>query len=432
MKKEEIKKIFENKAGLIRLFKILHGNYRKNNGEFGISINLTRFTDENELNQIGEFLGLSEYDLAKRKTIKVIDIFTEWNQNRYGQLMTIEQAIEANVGKLKTKDEIFLEKEKEREKLLDILKVHLGSMSCYFSQDNQVNLLKLKRSIGLDKLIVSLKNVKIVFDNLPTEPTIIPFYANKWFHNPHCLDEKEVTGTIMYMLFRNFDSIIEDKSLEKMQWISTAEFKNELLINFNFIRDNVSRFTMLNGLSAIDNKGNQVQSFVEQIKIGIPWAITVKQLLLLKSISPLYVKEVLVIENNGVFDILTSMYPQFPMVLTSGQFNYADWLVLEKIVCSGCKIVYTSDLDTAGVGMAQNILNRFPGKVELLGMDIDSYCKIKKAEEIVDLSTLERIEHPDLIPLKTIMLEKKLKGFQEGLLEIYVKWIEKRIDACSY
>ncbi|MGG5343966.1 TIGR02679 domain-containing protein [Enterococcus sp. AZ192] len=427
MKSREIKEIFKGKAGLIQLFEILHTNYRINNGIFGTTIGLSRFNNYQEIREVGEFLGLSEYDLSKKRTFKIADIFTEWEKNRYGQLLTIEQAIEAIVGNLVTKQEIFLEKKNEERILMENIFTYLGSIGRYFSKENQASLLKIKNTIGEEKFSVSLACVKKVFANLPIEPTVIPFYANKWFHNPHILDEKEIVGSIVYMLFRNFFEMIEEKSVEMPEWLSAAEYKNELLANFNFIRDNVSRIAMISGLSAIDTNGKVVQSFIEQTKIGIPWAVTVKQLFMLESISPVDLGEVLVIENNAVFDVLTSIFPQFPIVLTSGQFNYANWLLLEKVVCGGNKIVYTSDLDTAGLGMAQNLLNRFPEKVVLLGMDVDSYQKIEKGEKLTDISTLKCIDHPELILLRDTMLQQELKGFQEGLLDFYIRWIKKRI-----
>lgn len=132
--------------------------------------------------------------------------------------------------------------------------------------------------------------------------------------------------------------------------------------------------------------------------------------------------KVFVVENDGVFQMLTEIFPNFPFLSTSGQPNYTVFKILEKLVISDTMIYYSGDLDPNGLSMAQNILKLYPLNVKLVGMDTEIYNSKLKTKELTKkpLKLLDSIMVSDLQDLKhRIYLELKAVE-QEALTENYI------------
>ena len=69
--------------------------------------------------------------------------------------------------------------------------------------------------------------------------------------------------------------------------------------------------------------------------------------------------------------------------------------------------------------MADTLKRRYGEKLQLLGMTIDHYSASKPAAEIDEkrMQKLKRIQSGELRGLTDLMAEKKVAGYQEGILE---------------
>ena len=151
----------------------------------------------------------------------------------------------------------------------------------------------------------------------------------------------------------------------------------------------------------------------------IPWNVPVRQLLGISRIRPGKAKQIFLIENSGVYSILLDAFPDCPMVCTNGQFRYAVWLLLERIPDDGITLYYSGDFDPEGLLMADTLKRRYGEKLQLIGMTNDHYLASKPAAEIDEkrIQKLKRIQSGELRGLADLMAEKKVAGYQEGILE---------------
>lgn len=208
--------------------------------------------------------------------------------------------------------------------------------------------------------------------------------------------------------------------------IGEAEWENIVNEQFYLLKDDSYNAVQVNGLTAQKN-GREVNMWSEAAQAGISWNVPLKHLLEVERIYPFFKDKVLLIENSGVFSIICSAFPELAVVCSSGQFKYSVWKITEKLIDSGVQVYYSGDLDPAGLHMAQKLFRRFDDQITLLLMDVEAYNKVIKEVKISEehLRQLNSIKAPQLVEVCKRMKQEKLAGYQEGLLEELILFLEQ-------
>lgn len=129
-----------------------------------------------------------------------------------------------------------------------------------------------------------------------------------------------------------------------------------------------------------------------------------------------------------MYSILIDKLPENTFVCSSGQFTYAVWLLLEKLVESNCQIYYVGDLNLEGLLMAQRLLNRFPNFVQTIGMTLLNYEKAKVQTEISDnrLKQLRALKDPNLQKIALKIEKNQEIAMQEGFISELIEAIREK------
>lgn len=206
-----------------------------------------------------------------------------------------------------------------------------------------------------------------------------------------------------------------------------AEEKNRLLSEFFLLRDDVMNFVALRGLVAVKNQ-KENDMWRQASLLDCSWNVPLKEVLSMDEISASTGKNVLVIENSGVYSILLELLPGVPMVCSSGQFTYAVWVLLRKLVASDSQLYYCGDLDPEGLLMAQRLLTMFPKNAQTVTMDLASYLKVGTPSQLGEqrLKQLSKLSNPELKKVADNMIKSHLIAFQEGLIDDVVQEVKRQ------
>ena len=412
--KEEAIRYFAGKPVMVICIKQIHKKY-ESFGRFTGTISKSLFKKV-DTEPLLTFMGLAQWEWEKTKSIKISDFLRNYEQSKF-EPIPFELVVESVSGKqLKTKQELAEDAETEYGSFL----VEIGEIyplfRMVFSRNRNTAYLGwfLKEPTAC---LAAFRNVAEALRNLPQEYTKLPVFAHRITGNPHAFDSSGLTGQLLFtMLYQQY---AEAESAQAMNgFLSKAELENEIYGLFKIIKDDIMNFTAVNGLIAYRGK-EPIAMWQDACLDRIPWNVPVRQLLDISWIRPGKGKQIFLIENSGVYSILLDAFPDCPMVCTNGQFRYAVWLLLERIPDDGITLYYSGDFDPEGLLMADTLKRRYGEKLQLLGMTIDHYSASKPAAEIDEkrMQKLKRIQSGELRGLADLMAEKKVAGYQEGILE---------------
>lgn len=132
-----------------------------------------------------------------------------------------------------------------------------------------------------------------------------------------------------------------------------------------------------------------------------------------------------VFENPSVFsEVLSKTSNEKPSLLcTSGQLKLASLVFLDKVVQNVDKIYYSGDIDPEGISIAYKLKKRYKDKLVYWRFDLPSYYKSKSNIKFDDRrkKQLETIDDEELRPLIKEVLNCGCCGYQEVLIEDYIK-----------
>lgn len=274
------------------------------------------------------------------------------------------------------------------------------------------NIGDLKQKIILT--VNSINNLPYLSDNFEN---ISVFAANNT-KDPHFFDINTYTGNLLvhaihYILCK--EEISEQESISEL---------NELYYEVGLLKDEISNNTTIYGLTAFDNKEQEIQAINEYNKWNEPLQISVSNLLKVEYFSTEN-DNVFIFENPAVFHkILKSINVNISIICTSGQLNLSSYMILNKIINSK-NIYYAGDFDPEGLYIAYKLRNKYKEKIKFLLYDKKIYDTIKSENNIDEkrLKILENIDCKDLNDIKEEILKHKKAGYQELLIEEYVNAI---------
>ncbi|KAF1298452.1 hypothetical protein BAU15_11905 [Enterococcus sp. JM4C] len=159
---------------------------------------------------------------------------------------------------------------------------------------------------------------------------------------------------------------------------------------------------------------------------GCSWNIPLKEILRMTEIRPFTSDRVLIVENSGVFSIQGDLLLEVPILCSSGQFIYAVWRMLRKLVESQTQLYYVGDMDPEGLFMVQRLIDAFPEHLQTIAMNLATYQKIATKSELsaARIKQLQRIQDPRLAPVAEKIKVTHQIALQEGFLTELMDEIE--------
>lgn len=350
------------------------------------------------------FLGVSRSKWNQTKRLQIKDFINAYNTSRFNEFdfRIILELVDGS--ELKTKKDINLQQEICWKKYLSQIKDEIPIIY------KIVAVSKLKRWFNREISIDELKKIEFALKKLPTEPTRLPVFSYQIFKDPHSLD----TGTQLGDLF--FDCIYTMKP--------SGQNKIETYIAVNIIKDDILNFATIRNLVGDSN------IFQAAANSQIIWNVPLIQLMNMNRVEPINGNKVFLIENSSVYAIVSDRLKTAPLIMTSGQFKYATWRLLE-LLPEHVDIYYSSDLDPAGLVMSQKLIDRYPNRVHLFCMSEELFCdKYSFGSMLSDskASQLKSIGNPKLLSLKRLMEEKKYVLYQEAIIPEMIQTIEKYLN----
>lgn len=389
-------------------------------GDFGKSVGVQKFSEE-ELATIFHFMGFSEWEWTKRKSISIPSFIQSYTTSRFADIpfpIVVEEVLGSS---LVYKEELLIEEKRLFSLFEKRLKQFLGGYRCYLTEEKKKSWFLVFKQEE-EAFLTGLSLVKKAMDQLPKHYEKLPYFAYRLFHNPHQLDQSTLTGRLFFDCLETICQMV----LEKAAFIGEAEWENIVYEQFHLLKDDSYNAVQINGLTA-HSQGETVPMWTAAAQAGISWNVPLKHLLEVDEIYPFHGDNVLFVENSGVFSIICSAFPELAVVCSSGQFRYSVWKITEKMIASGARVYYSGDLDPAGLHMAQKLLQRFDNQITLLLMDEKSYKKVPKEVTISEehLRQLNSIKSPQLLDVCELMKQEKLAGYQEGLLDELFQILEQ-------
>ncbi|GAA4062457.1 TIGR02679 domain-containing protein [Amphibacillus indicireducens] len=375
------------------------------NGDYGQTIGLQTFSSL-DTDRLRALLGLTPIAWTKKKRLSITDLehalknsAFSWSIDEFVTYMTKKPLI------LKAEEDAQVAKRFER------FCVKLDQIDRIFT----ANLSEPQLISWFNKTENNFEHFQIVakaLAQLPTEYTRMPVFAYQQTGNPHAFDDNQQAGMLLLQMLQSLSQLPETDD-----HLAAVEVKNQLLDQFYLLRDDINNYVAVKGLTAeTDGKANQMwtQACIEQCS----WNVPLKEILRMETIRPYQGTKLLIVENSGVYSILLDALPEIPMICSSGQFTYAVWRLLRKLVQTDTQMYYVGDLDPEGLVMAQSLLNRFPDNMKTVGMNLNNYHLASRPSTLTEqrLKQLRLIKEPSLIEIAEQIKETGQTAMQEGFL----------------
>ncbi|MFI3215038.1 MAG: DUF2399 domain-containing protein, partial [Eubacteriales bacterium] len=227
----------------------------------------------------------------------------------------------------------------------------------------------------------------------------------------------------------------------------SAEEKQELLFRVGILKDDISNQVMVYGVQAEKKDGKLhlgVQGFYEENELCMISLLTLTSLQRCIADG----NRVYVVENPIVFariielvkgmkkhqradriDAVT-MIPEhqmtgekFGVLCVNGQPNLATLVMLDKLAKNHTEFHYAGDFDPEGLMIAQRLKNRYGEQLKLWHYGVKDYEK-SMSQKTVDQTRMKMLEHvtdSDLMTIGTCIRNSGMAGYQESLLDEYLK-----------
>lgn len=407
---------FKSEQAYKKLFSQFKKKY-ESLGRIGGTVTAGKFTDE-ELGVIGGFFGMPVERLRDRGSISMAAFERQLEDTRFGDI-ALKQLLDAYFDEnLISKKQRRLDKEENIRGLLLSTKERYTDLAFWcdyllgsIGEARWIWTLVEKEPVLFEKMVDSVAEA---YHGLPEQPERLPMFSQRITGDPHAFDlHTELGKLFLHVLAVNRGIKIP----------SSTEAINELLQVYNIYRDDLLNFVTCAGLYAERDDGMHPvwKAAVEENTVKI---VPLRELVGLGKVYPASGTDVWLVENSGVCATLLDYKPNAPIVCTNGQFTLAALLLLDKLVGVGSVLHYAGDFDPEGLGMAQRLLERYPGgQVQLWHMDLDSYLRSNPVKELTQerLEKLNRIEHVELQDVVAEMRNKEKAGYQEALVEWMVE-----------
>jgi uncharacterized protein (TIGR02679 family) len=393
---EEAVNYFQDKPIFLEIFNGLidkYATYEKFTGTL-------KKSDLNDTQPLLSFLGVNQATWEKTKRFKLEDFIGAYHTSRFSRV-DLNQLIETVAGKkLITKREIIEQEEsRQKEYFGEVKKIAPNIFSL-------LDTTTLKSFFREDIAMMNFKQVEHLWMNPLNKLTRLPVVSYQVTNDPHGLDNNQLAGKVLNACLKaEYPDVDADV---------------ELYLKIKIVRDDILNFVTVQNISADD------QLFQAASDNHLIWNVPLMELLRLKQVRPNFGKKVFIIENSSVFAILAEKFPDVPMIMSSGQFKYSTWKLLE-LFDQDIEFYYGSDLDPAGLVMVEKLISKCPERVGLLGMSTEVYQKhLTGGKSLTDqqLKVLDGINLPSLSGLKNVIKQAGKAVYQEAALQDLIEEIK--------
>jgi uncharacterized protein (TIGR02679 family) len=410
----EAARFFRNEAGFHRLFCEMKKKY-ESLGRVGGTISFANFTKE-EKEAIAAFFGKEMTRVSLQAFAKQLD------KTRFAGV-SLEELLAHYFGEPLVANKERREAEQQEkaaffQRLIAAYPNGAEWLAAALENPNEYRLLHQAYAQQREELYASLCAVCEALRQLPENGMYerLPLFAQKVTGDPHAFDLHTFQGKLLL-------SALEYYSRKKYQ-LSSVEEVNELLQSFGILREDILNFVTCAGILAETEDGIH-PVFSAACETNTALNVPLREVVALTRAYPVKGNAVFVVENAGVFSELLS--EAMPLVSTNGQLNLATMLLLDLLVESGARLYYSGDFDPEGLKMADRLVERYDEKLSLWRMTSEDYLASKPtvlmpAER---LAKLQSVSSKVLQPVKMEMEQLKKAGYQEAILPMLRKDIER-------
>lgn len=386
-------------------------------GTFGKSVGI-KTLKVNDLEPLRIFFGYTELEWERKKSVSIQELSQNLSHSVFQ--MTINQFVELVSGRklrLKSVEEELYQKDfiqfKKQLELIDLRFVQwfdAKQIQKWFDQHRTE--------------LAIFRHVSNALNHLPQNYTRLPFFAYTQTGLPHYFDEDQTAGTI---LLQCLEKMAEEQQVFLDDALSATEKKNEWLARAHLLKDDTMNFVAAVNLVGYNQQQQADIVWQAASQKHQSWNIPLKELLIQEEVRPYSRKKVLIIENSGVYSLLLERFPELPMICSSGQFRYAVWVLLRKLVKSGTHLYYSGDIDPEGLDMAQNLINHLQVPIDWLGMNESDFQTKQTMIELSEsrLKKLDKLVDPQLKKMAEKIKSKHAVVYQEGLIESMIDEIQR-------
>lgn len=283
----------------------------------------------------------------------------------------------------------------------------------YMLQDSNIGRAKWKELWEIDEraCIVMIEAI----NSLPVwkqEIQIIAEFAQGLTKDPHYFDYGLSNYILLHAIYAIFQNGIEPKT--------TIE-KAECLLQAGLLKDDTSNFCIICHLHAFqdDITHDAWRTFYNTYE---PWMVNVYNI---QNVTKIVGdKHIYIVENPSTFRMLSLFVKEhclpFSVVCTYGQPNLCAYLLLNKLSESEIPMYYAGDFDPEGILIADTLKRRYPSLILWHYHPTDYEHAISNKEiSVKRLRMLSKCSQQELKILGTLLMERKLAGYQESLHDYY-------------
>jgi uncharacterized protein (TIGR02679 family) len=429
---------FRGEPGFKRLFKKFIQNYRSL-GRLGGTAKLTKPTLE-EKEALGGILG---QDLSGKSTLtlSVRGFAKALEKTRFAHVdlkellfayhgRTILTKREEENEYLETKNRFFQDlSEKYPQETCQMWLEHIQSnksaskgVHCTYKENPYLLEEQLKN------VLEAIGRLPARDNNHPVEYCRLPVFAHQITDDPHAFDTNTSQGRLLVQAL-GFIRGLQDANYHLNNSPNSEEI-TELLSSFGIIRDDILNFVTCVGIIADEKDSAKRKDWWQKCaEEGVALNIPLREIIKEEGFSPFNgQKAVFVVENSGVFSEILDTYqdkmlPPPSLICTNGQFKLAALLLFDSLVQNDVTIYYSGDFDPEGLLMAQRLENRHPSKVRLWHYTLADYQNTLSEVVLSEnrLNKLKKLNSPQLADVKEFMIKTKRAGYQEKLIDAFVR-----------
>ncbi|MFZ3576861.1 TIGR02679 family protein [Virgibacillus sp. DJP39] len=410
---------FKSESAYKRLFRDFRKKY-ESLGRIGGNVSIKKYSDD-ELDVIGGFFGMPGDVLRSGSVVSMVRFEAQLKETRFGEV-ELKELLDAYFGEvIVSKKDVQAEKIAKYRALLDELCVEYPVLEGWlkFLQGKPVEgrwIVRLAMD-DAERFVGMVRWLSDAMTGLPDVAERLPMFSQRITANPHAFDLHTDLGKMFLHVLTVNEGFCEEEE-EAVSIPKTTEAVNDLLQRHNIFRDDLLNFVTCAGFYA-ETDGGEHSVWREAVSNHTVQNVPLRELVSLKRVYPAYGNDVWIVENSGVCSTLLDYEPGIPIISTNGQFKLAALLLLDLLVAEGCILHYAGDFDPEGLGMAQRLLERYPGHAKLWRMSLGDYQKTMPVKELsqVQLEKLKGIGTVELAEVEEEMRELGMAGYQEALVE---------------
>lgn len=254
----------------------------------------------------------------------------------------------------------------------------------------------------------------------------LPIFAAEISGSPHYFDEGTRANRLLYYCMEEY---VHAHGIEMGGWYEDektyqVERRNEMYYLVGLTKDDISNRSVVYGVHLRKRSGTLhagIEAFIEE---GEPVTVMLCQMHEIKEVYS-EMKKIYVFENPSVFSAFIQMVEKknISAMCTNGQLSLTSLLLLDGLVESGGCIYYAGDFDPEGLQIGDRLKQRYGEQLILWHYGADDYEICKSSVDLNQrrLNKLKGIRSKELELMVKLLEEEKLAGYQERLIEEYVR-----------